>query len=1196
MAKKPTKTGKALERQVADAYRAMGARRVDHDVELVGHQIDVYVEMETADRALHRIAIEAKDHAKPVGIEIVSDFAAVVRGLRTLKLIDEGVIVSTAGFSRPARNAAQEHGLRLLEPADLAAVAGLPDFVQMRADYLASLRQRFEYLDLGGIAPRVQNRTVKLRMEDVLVPVRARPELESQVEWLDWMNETPEDEEAEIPLRMLARSDLVSEAKPVEICDLLSRPRVAILGDPGCGKSTLLRHIAYAVACRMVESVGEAALERLPIFVHIVRFSQAQAQDRTLMLDVYIRRICEPRWATLFQNALDGGKALMLLDGLDEVVDAHQRKGVAEAIQRLVADYPGNAFVVTSRIVGYQAARLSGDFTHYTIQSLPIEAIAEFVEKWYAAIEQEAGEVELSGEALERAEELSRTIQERPGICRLAENPLLLTIIALVNWRGRKLPSRRVELYAHAAETLIESWPFRRQGVGLDTDRVIRLLSPVAYRLFATRSSGDIPEDELLPILAHAICRVDGVDGREARIYAEEFLEQISERSGIFRERGYDERGRRVFGFLHLTFAEYFAARYLAGLWEGMEDPEMRRAFLRKYVHVPRWHEVVMLMAGDIGLRDNDRAERATRLLGDILTLGSDYEDYLQRDLLVAGECLADDLRVQPQAARYVLDRLFKLIPLLGSSEVLRNVFFAMRETSYGAVMLECLSAQLEDQDWRVRRDTAWVLGDLGGKQMVEALLARLEDKSSHVRSAVVRALGEIGDRRAVEPMLARLKDGNSQVRWAAARSLGRLGDTRAVEPLLVRLKEDKSHVQSVAARALGELDDVRALKPLLARLRDRRVGQGARWALEEFCGVKPAKTLLTSLMSGAVVQASRQLSDARGVEQLIVRLDDESVVVRWVAAWMLGKVADARAVEPLLKRLEDDEWCVRQSAARALGKVRDVRAVEPLLEQLGDEEWCVRQSVARALGRLGDVRAVGPLLKLLEDEEWCVRQNAARALGKLGNVRAVKPLLAQLNDENKYVCSFVACALGRLGDMRAVEPLLTRLRDNSPLARKAAAWALGELGDRRAVEPLVEQLRDRDKYVQRAAVRALGKLGDVRAVEPLVAQLNDVDYAVRSSAAWALGGLGDVRAVKPLLTRLQDKNRHVRESAAQALGELGDMRILKALLAQLEDEKQRSKYAVHDALVTILNHNTPQPEVGEVGCEPQTVSGPWDC
>ena len=114
-----TKTGRELERLVAQAYRDLGARTVVHDVDLAGHQIDVYVELETADRSLHRIAVEAKDYTRPVGIKIVSDYSTVVDRLRRKGLIDEGVIVSAAGFSRQARNAAEDEDLRLLEPADL---------------------------------------------------------------------------------------------------------------------------------------------------------------------------------------------------------------------------------------------------------------------------------------------------------------------------------------------------------------------------------------------------------------------------------------------------------------------------------------------------------------------------------------------------------------------------------------------------------------------------------------------------------------------------------------------------------------------------------------------------------------------------------------------------------------------------------------------------------------------------------------------------------------------------------------------------------------------------------------------------------------------------------------------------------------------------------------------------------------------
>jgi hypothetical protein len=122
MARKATKTGKELECWVANAYREMGARKVEHDVELAGNQIDVYVELETPGRLLHRIAVEAKDWTSTVGIDIVNEFAIIVNLLRTKGLIDEGVIVSASGFSKQARNAARKHNIRLLEPADLTAM------------------------------------------------------------------------------------------------------------------------------------------------------------------------------------------------------------------------------------------------------------------------------------------------------------------------------------------------------------------------------------------------------------------------------------------------------------------------------------------------------------------------------------------------------------------------------------------------------------------------------------------------------------------------------------------------------------------------------------------------------------------------------------------------------------------------------------------------------------------------------------------------------------------------------------------------------------------------------------------------------------------------------------------------------------------------------------------------------------------
>ena len=121
------KTGKDLERRVADIYRRFGASKVEHDVEMAGNQIDVYVEMRTQDGSMHRIAIEVRDHANQIGVGQVNEFAVIATLLQDKRLIDEAVIVSQCGFTRPARNAAETHGIRLLEVNDLLAPAERTD-------------------------------------------------------------------------------------------------------------------------------------------------------------------------------------------------------------------------------------------------------------------------------------------------------------------------------------------------------------------------------------------------------------------------------------------------------------------------------------------------------------------------------------------------------------------------------------------------------------------------------------------------------------------------------------------------------------------------------------------------------------------------------------------------------------------------------------------------------------------------------------------------------------------------------------------------------------------------------------------------------------------------------------------------------------------------------------------------------------
>jgi HEAT repeat protein len=88
-------------------------------------------------------------------------------------------------------------------------------------------------------------------------------------------------------------------------------------------------------------------------------------------------------------------------------------------------------------------------------------------------------------------------------------------------------------------------------------------------------------------------------------------------------------------------------------------------------------------------------------------------------------------------------------------------------------------------------------------------------------------------------------------------------------------------------------------------------------------------------------------------METMIEALKHDDPNIRWDAARGLGILRDARAVEPLLCALGDPDPDVRRKAALALAKIRDHRAVEALQScSMNDENQVVRWAAAWGLGR----------------------------------------------------------------------------------------------------------------------------------------------------------------------------------------------------------------------------------------------------
>jgi predicted NACHT family NTPase len=178
-----------------------------------------------------------------------------------------------------------------------------------------------------------------------------------------------------------------------EILDNPAQRGVVILGDPGSGKTTLLHYQALRTA--RASGDGSAARASLPIFVPLAAyddFLRRTQKDCSLgdFLAVYYDQWHSlPGLTPLFQHALAEGRALVLLDGLDEVLDTTTRQFVAEQAGALIRQWAprGNLFAVTSRIVGYREARLPGDLTHVTVLDFGRTEIEIFAHQWCRSYE-----------------------------------------------------------------------------------------------------------------------------------------------------------------------------------------------------------------------------------------------------------------------------------------------------------------------------------------------------------------------------------------------------------------------------------------------------------------------------------------------------------------------------------------------------------------------------------------------------------------------------------------------------------------------------------------------------------------------------------------------------------------------------------------------------------------------------------------
>ncbi len=415
---------------------------------------------------------------------------------------------------------------------------------------------------------------------------------------------------------------------------------LVILGDPGAGKTTMLRFLALTFAqARRRRSSSRSIRDRqrdglriqasqkrvatefgffdypLPIFLYLNRLREVQdwPKNRSL-LDAVIEE-----WSSIdklrdlppgfLKEKLERGECIFLLDAFDELGTQSARDRVADHIGQLAALAPqGNRFIVTSRIVGYDGQLSKYGFSVLKVQKLSWPMIKQLVGKWYESLEEPL-----------LADQLLETLTVNKRIADLAVNPMLLSLIVLVQYVKRIIPDRRHLLYDECVRILVErryAPPDVQQSYNrvLPGEEATLLLQEIARHLHENHLR-ELTRAELVQELIPNI--VSGMDTSVAQTISPSLiLSNIEERSQLLVERGINDEGQPVMAFSHLTFQEYLTAVSLKeSIWRKGERRVTDELIDSYSTDAEWWEEAALLFAAQ--LNGKQRADFFKRLYPD---------------------------------------------------------------------------------------------------------------------------------------------------------------------------------------------------------------------------------------------------------------------------------------------------------------------------------------------------------------------------------------------------------------------------------------------------------------------------------------------------------------------------------------------------------------------------------------------------
>lgn len=450
--------------------------------------------------------------------------------------------------------------------------------------------------------------------------------------------------------------------------------RAVILGDPGGGKSTLTQLLCNDLANLLV--LEEANPDRkdydprdmkLPLRLILRSFEARRVQDPSYTFfdyfqdDIKVGLDNDPELTSKFlQATLSTGAAVLIFDGLDEVLEVGERRNIVGLIEQFSEIYSGCPVLVTSRLVGYRDAPLCDDFETFGLAKFSEDDISKYCIKAIKAVSGEKN----NKTAVDKSAEFLRQTAKIGGDLR--ENPLMLGLMVQIFVYRGDVPSNRPEVYKECATLMFEKWDGRRdivvQTVPQNDMELLDVFGYVASRTFGDATNEEGVSKEWLTNELRVHFENWYIDKASAFRSAKSLVDFLTGRAWVM-----SEVGSGVFKFTHRTFLEYFFARNLISLSYGVSDLVSNR--LVPHIVKNEWVVISHLALHMAVFRDGGKARQAGDAILALLDQNSVFPGEQERPLLefVAGSL--DYLNLPEAMYLATIERLMMRAVILGGRE-----------------------------------------------------------------------------------------------------------------------------------------------------------------------------------------------------------------------------------------------------------------------------------------------------------------------------------------------------------------------------------------------------------------------------------------------------------------------------------------------------------------------------------------------